>query len=157
MDRHSKCKHFYGDISFYNLNYCRSLLTIIPSVKIIYLTRDREEVITSFKRKILDWKTPEGKHVDHWTYNLNGVYKTRFDESFPKYETGTLSERIGRYCDEYAAIAGELKRDFPLSVYEITMNDLNNTASINALFDFLGIPFESRDLTLIKEVNRAGV
>lgn len=154
MQKFASPTPFFGDVAFFNLNYIPVLMKAFPDMKVIYLTRPRQEVIASYLKVMHEWPKLNNVYPDHWTTDLKNRYVTDYDDCFPSYSAGSLEERIGKYVDEYGQIANNFIQQYPDSIYSTDMVTLFDTApTIHQLFDWLGFPKDGRMVEYIREVN----
>ena len=130
-----------GDVAFYYLPYVRQILALKPDARFICLKRDRQATVDSYVVK--------AEQRNHWVQHDGSRWKLdKWDHCYPKYAACDLAEAIGRYWDDYYRRAAALESDFPLALRIFSMESLNSAAGQHAIFDFLGLPEDTRRVIL---------
>ncbi len=96
-----------GDIAFYYLNYVEFIqdVSTVP-VSFVCMQRSREEVVTSYVRKM----RLESGIRNHWIEHPSEkwVADAKWDKCYPTYTESTLKAAISRYYDHYAEVSEKL-------------------------------------------------
>lgn len=137
-----------GDVASYYLPYIEESIRQVPSIRIVALKRDCEEVVKSF----CAWSDlAHSAPTDHWSeqpaagYFHDPVWST----VFPKYPVASREEGIRRYWKEYYETVDKLQRAYPENIRVFGMNEtLNTQPGQRELLSFAGVPRESQVLNL---------
>tara|TARA_B110000003_G_scaffold107739_1_gene110249 strand:- start:1688 stop:2368 length:681 start_codon:yes stop_codon:yes gene_type:complete len=123
---------FIGDTGMYYLPYISKIIEKYPNVKIIGLTRLKEEVVNSYLNKT--------KGRNHW-YKHNGKdwkIDKKWDLCFPKYNEPNKKRSIELYWEEYKLETEKLELIFPSNVKIWTIEEFNTISGKNKILDFIG-------------------
>jgi len=134
------------DASHWWLPALDSLFRRFPTAKAIGLHRDVESCVRSFmKIKGTSWGS-----LNHWVAPANGVWRANFwDPTYPTYplpadadaQPDSVKQRlIARYVEEYNAALFALRSRLPERIMLVRMEELNDPAVQNRMFDFVGLP-----------------
>lgn len=127
-------KKFFGDVSFYYLNYLEEILREFPDAKIVSIKRDPDSTVASYM------KWTEGRN--HWKEHTGIRWrKCVWDDCYPKYELDK-KESIQQYWKDYYLKVDELSKKYPSNFFHLNMEDLNSEKRVEDLLDFCG--FESK-------------
>ena len=111
-----------GDVGYYWMNHVDRVVERFPSVKFIYLWRDRQEVVDSM------WEFTRGLN----TYPDNPL------NPYKLYE-GDKKAAVGLMWDDYMAMSKEYKKKYPDQFYRIEMNlALNDGKEQRKMLEFAG-------------------
>lgn len=137
-----------GDIASFYLPYVEEFIRQEPSIRVVVLQRDCEEVVKSFS----DWSDhAHAVRADHWSeHPAPGLHHDPvWSTIFPKYPTTSRDEGIRRYWHEYYERVAELLRAYPENIRHFDMNTALNTAEGQTqLLTFVGIPVDRQVLNV---------
>ena len=141
-----------GDVALYYLNHIDWFFEKLSNLKVIYMWRDKEEVVESYIRK-----TEKGVLLNHWwsekrKAGTSYVIHHRWNKAYPKFDnTKTKREAIAKFWDWCMKKGCELKRKYPDKVLMINVYDLNSKFFQKIIFDFLEIPETNRNYQTVWE------
>ena len=128
-------KSLAGDCAFYYLQVAERLMAHGPQVKIVYLWRNRDEVVQSFLRKCRDrnhWTSPGSPHWHEDDLPGNGLFPT-YD--LPK------AQAIKQYWKDCEVRAWRLLEQYPEQFVMFDTNVvLNSQEGQDCLLSFLDVP-----------------
>lgn len=118
-----------GDVSFSWVRYTPFLMQEFPDLKVVALSRDKEQVIDSYLKKV--------GLMDHW--HPSPKYPSSFDGIYPSFVGATKRDRLSMYCDLYKSLIDKLCFDFGDRICRMKMEDLNTVEGVGRLLAFLGV------------------
>ncbi|MCX7424709.1 MAG: hypothetical protein NTW96_03630 [Planctomycetia bacterium] len=132
-----------GDVASFYLPYVEEAVALEPSIRIVCLTRPREEVVEGFCRS-LDGGFPFP--VNHWSREPapGWHHDPILSRTFPQYDTQDRTEGIRRYWDEYHQRVEELLRRYPDNVRLWDTEILTTEAGVREVLSFAGIPADQQ-------------
>jgi hypothetical protein len=135
---------FVGDVANYHLPYVEEALSAFPDIRLICLSRPREEVIHGFCRLDHGSRLP----LDHWSRVPIAPYVHDFlrTRTYPQYDVTDRRAGIGRYWDEYQQRAEELARRYPDHFRRWDTEALTTEGGVQEVLDFVGIPRGDQNL-----------
>lgn len=141
-------KPIVATVAFYWIKYLGDIFRDIRNPKVICLKRRREEVIESFAGMYKDknfWSDPKGDKFTGIDPKVSPL-----GEMWPKYNL-LKEEAIGKYWDEYYAIAEAWIQMFPEQMIIVDMHSMfNNEKYQRVALKFLGIKKPVIDLDIKK-------
>ena len=139
-----------GDVALYYLNHIDWFFQHLSNLKVIYIWRNKEEVVDSYIRK-----TEQRVLLNHWwseerKKGTSYVLHHRWDKAYPKFDkTKTKREAIAKFWDWCMKKGCEIKKKFPDKILMINVYDLNCKFFQKIIFDFLEIPESDRNYRLL--------
>jgi len=135
-------------VAFYWIKYLGDIFRDVRDPKVICLKRRREEVIKSFAGMYQDrnkWSNPDGDKFDGRNPGISPL-----SAMWPKYNL-PKEEAIGKYWDEYYAIAEKWVKMFPERIIIVdTYSMFNDEKYQRAALKFVGIKRPVIDLNIKK-------
>jgi len=136
-----------GDVACFYLPYVEEAIQCEPDIRIICMKRPRKEVIAGYCRQLdAICKIP----TNHWseTPPAGWYHDPLWTRSFPQFPSSDRKKAIGQYWDEYYRRADELARQFPSCILVIDPDELTETAGVQKILTFVGIPNDAQNLTV---------
>ena len=123
-----------GDIGMYYLPYVREIIAMHPSVRVIYLERDEDQVVRSFLVKT--------EKRNHWMYHDGLEYRIDdvWDPLFPKFKAENKEEALKAYVSSYRQAARAVIAEYPERVFFLKTEELTDPKRITELLRFIGVP-----------------
>ena len=144
MKKRNGIYSLFGDVAFYYLNYLDYFIENYPTLKIVHIYRDKESVVNSYLAKTS--KEESLREYDNWTTGAKSIDKI-WTHCFPKYDTADKKEAIGLYYDEYIRATKKYKNH----MIEINVEEINTFVGKNRIFEYLEIPYSSRQYDAVRE------
>lgn len=119
-----------GDVALYWLPHVERLRELVPDLKVICLRRDRDATIASLERKMPGYTTlrlQDRPHLPEWW------------DVFPRIEAPTIRAAWEAYYDAYYERASSVR-----DVLHVRTEQLDEDATLRAIFDYLEIPLADR-------------
>jgi hypothetical protein len=124
----SRQSDFVGDVSFYHLPFLEMFMDKNPDIKIVVLKRDKQEVISSFKRK--------APLNDHWRNHDGKTFvKTLWDKCFPKFDADSREQAISLYYDDYYVECEKLDQT---KCFWLQTSELNDEEKVMEMLTWCG-------------------
>jgi hypothetical protein len=138
---------FIGDTGMYYLPYISKIIDKYPDVKVIGLTRAKEEVVNSYLNKT------EGRN--HWNKHNGKDWETdaKWDPCYPKYNESDKRKALELYWEEYDRTTKNLQQQFPNHIKMWTIGEFNNKIGKNEILNFIGYKLE-RDTSSDYKLNQ---
>lgn len=137
-----------GDVASFYLPYVEDAIRAEPTIRIVCLKRDREEVVQSFCRWL---DRTQHLPTNHWAEQPapGWHHDPVWTAIFPKYGTANREEGIRLYWDAYYATVEQLLRVYPQQIRLFDMQHaLNTKEGLRDLLTFAGIPSEQQILAV---------
>ncbi|MCA9127704.1 MAG: hypothetical protein KDB22_11485 [Planctomycetales bacterium] len=136
-----------GDVASFYLPYLEDMLAVQSDMRVIWLTRPKDEVVASFR----DWlQRTEALPTNHWqptpwrNQPQRSFHSIVWSRIFPKYQEDTLEKGIERYWNEYNELSSRLCQDNSDRFFTLATDQLNDCETQQRLFEFCGIDVEHR-------------
>lgn len=124
----------------YFLPYTDHIIDVIPSVKFVCITRDKDDVVESFNKKSTNrnhWTDQKCfKHL--WT-NRGFAVDDKWDKCFPKFPIADKKEAIGMYWELYHRLSDYYQWLYPQNFKKFPISVLNNEQIMAKMFRFIGV------------------
>ena len=122
-----------GDVASYWLPYLPWVLEHVPDVRVICITRDRDEVVRSFLHKT--------RGRNHWLRHDGSTWALDplWDPVFPKYDVGDKETALGLYWDDYYRECARLRGLYPRHFREWRIEALNDPRQVTEILRFAGV------------------
>jgi len=132
-----------GDVAAFYLPYVAAAVEFQPSIRIICLTRPREEIVAEFCRSL---DQSSRLPTNHWARDpAPGWHHDPFvTPTFPQYETTDRAEGIGRYWDDYYTRAEQFAQRLPANVRIWDTQTLTTDAGVREVLTWAGIPADEQ-------------
>ncbi len=135
-----------GDCSSSYLPYCREILETEPDIKLICLTRPRDEIVANFIQYL---HRNHSLPINHWNRErtTGWHHDPIYTRMFPQYQTVDRESGIRRYWDEYQEASSQLAEQFPgrFRLYD-PESAFDTESGLRELLSFVGIPAEQQVL-----------
>ena len=129
---------FVGDTGMYFLPYIQKIIQKYPSVKIIVMVREKDQVVKSYLKKT------EGRN--HWNHH-NGIgwdLDEKWDPCFPNYKLINKKEALEKYWEEYKLETESLEKKYTNNLKIWSIDDLNTNKGKNEILDFINFNLERK-------------
>lgn len=131
-----------GDVALYYLNYIDFFYKKLHELKIVYMWRDKQEVVKSYMKKTETlnhwWSTEKKKNTLYRIYH-------KWDTAYPDLDYTIIKPKaIEEYWEIYHKRAFDLKKKYKNKMMIIDIKNLNNHKIQKILFDFLEISENNR-------------
>lgn len=138
---------FIGDTGMYYLPYISKIIDKYPDVKVIGLTRAKEEVVNSYLNKT------EGRN--HWKKHNGKEWEidAKWDPCYPKYTESDKRKALELYWEEYDKTTKNLQQQFPNHIKIWTIVEFNTKIGKNEILNFIGYKLE-RDTSSDYKLNQ---
>lgn len=122
-----------GDVAFFYLPYIEKFLEVFPHMRVLYIERDRQEVVDSYMAWT-QWR-------NHWQDHDGSKWfeDPVWDPCYPKYHTADKPQALAAYWDDYKQQIHFLAGKYPDNIGIFDINILNNKPGQDQIFDFLDI------------------
>jgi hypothetical protein len=138
--RKTRDSNFLVDGASFYLPYLEDAIAADPEVRVIGLTRPREEVVASFGRFLDEYNTFP---TNHWAEDpsTGWSHDLIWTRTMPQYPVVDRAEGIRRYWDEYSSRLDALAKRYPQNVRVFAMYvALNSEAGQREVLTFAGYP-----------------
>jgi hypothetical protein len=155
LRRASEADLMLGDVGQSLISHLPELRSSIHALKVICIHRDKQGTVDSFTR--YGWQKLRPGDKRRWIdkcYHSDGDYRVRSSRAFPVIDGITADQACGFYWEMYESMMRRIRQP----VLHIQMEELNDDARLNAVFEFLEIPerdrvfIEKRKFWTIEEV-----
>ena len=155
--RRMKRVKLIGDIALYYLTYVEAIARHNPNVRFICLRRDVDSTVQSWMKKtqIRRWpsaavgdrirsvitRQPYYESSNFWMEHdgTKWIRDPVWDKCFPKFEAGSKTEAIRKYCEYYYAEAERISVKLGERFKFVETNQLNDRSYQPELLRFVGI------------------
>ena len=144
--RRNRRSEVIADAASFYLPYLADAIAAEPDIRVVGLSRPRDEVVASFERFLDEYNTFP---TDHWAEEPAGGFSRDlvWTRTFPKYPVADRVQGIGRYWDDYYRVLAELADRHPRNVRVFDMRDALNTESGQSeALEFAGYPAGQRTM-----------